>query len=70
MEKLIFKTANFGKRRISVQWAVKVLCKNKVQVNEEEAAEILDFLYHIVKTYKKPENSNIFNRLLTVEKYH
>ena len=59
MEKLIFKTANFGKRRISVQRAVKVLSKNYIQVNEDEAAEILDFLYHIAKTYKKPENSNI-----------
>jgi hypothetical protein len=58
MEKLIFKTSNFRKRTISVQRAVRVLSKNKIQVNEAEAAVILDFLYHIAKTYK-PESPDI-----------
>lgn len=56
MERTTFKATNFNKRKITVQRAIQILSRNKIDVNEDEAAIILDFLYHIAKTYKKPEN--------------
>lgn len=56
---------NFTNRKISVQKSIALLAKNGVQVNEEEAAVILDFLYLMAKNHNKPikdqnhkENSN------------
>jgi hypothetical protein len=48
----IYKT-NFTDRRVSVNRAITILAKNGVQVDENEATVILNFLYHIAKTYGK-----------------
>ncbi len=59
MKRITFKATNFNKRKITVQHAIQILSRNKIDVNEEEATVILDFLYHIAKTNKKPENPEI-----------
>lgn len=45
------KTTNFIDRKVSVKRAITLLAKNKIPVNENEAATILNFLYHIAKAY-------------------
>ena len=41
----------FNPKKVSVTMAVKILKKNDIKVNEDQAQEILDFLYLIAKTY-------------------
>jgi hypothetical protein len=45
-----------GEKKISVYKAITILAKNNIQVDEDEAAVILNFLYHIAKTYSKVKN--------------
>jgi len=60
MQPITYKQPSaFSNRKVSVNQAVKVLNRNGVQVNEDEAGIILDFLYLIAKTYKNSRNSNI-----------
>lgn len=51
---------NFSTRKVSTAVAVKVLRKNGINVNEEKAELILDFLYLLAKTYRYKED--VFNR--------
>ncbi|CPA14424.1 Uncharacterised protein [Mycobacterium tuberculosis] len=46
---------NFIDRKVSDKRAIAILAKNGIQVNEEEASEILDFLYLVAKNYNKPK---------------
>jgi len=45
--------AIFSSRKVSVDQAIKLLNKNGVRVDENQAAIILDFLYLFAKTYNK-----------------
>lgn len=46
---------NFIDRKVSVNWAIAMLEKNGIKVDDGEAAVILDFLYLISKNRNKPE---------------
>ena len=48
----------FSSRKVSTDQAIKVLKRNGIQVNEDQAIVILDFLYLLAKTYctvERPE---------------
>jgi len=45
----------FSSRKVSTNQAIKVLKRNGIQVNEDQATVILDFLYLIAKTYSSVE---------------
>ncbi|RZJ71552.1 MAG: PTS sugar transporter subunit IIBC [Flavobacterium sp.] len=62
---------NFIDRRISVNRAIAMLAKNGMEVNDGEAAIILDFLYLISINRKKPEeakNTGTLKRNRTLQK--
>lgn len=62
---------NFIDRRISVNRAVAMLAKNGIEVDDGEAAVILDFLYLISKNRNKPEeakDAGTLKRNRTLEK--
>ncbi|WP_367916263.1 hypothetical protein [Leadbetterella sp. DM7] len=40
-------------KKVSVKKSIAILAKNGIQVNDEEAAVILDFLYLMAKNHKK-----------------
>jgi hypothetical protein len=42
----------FSARIVSVDQAIRLLHRNSIQVNREQAKIILDFLYLIAKTFK------------------
>lgn len=46
---------NFIDKKVSNKRAIVLLAKSGIQVNEEEADIILDFLYLVAKNYNKPE---------------
>jgi len=46
---------NFIDKKVSVKQAITILAKNGIQVDDEETAVILDFLYLMAKNYKKTE---------------
>lgn len=46
---------NFINRKISVNQAIVILAKSGIEVDDGEAAVILDFLYLISKNRNKPE---------------
>ncbi|GGB20619.1 hypothetical protein ABIC45_003485 [Mucilaginibacter rubeus] len=53
---------NFIEKRISTKRAITMLSKNGIQVDHNEAAVILNFLYLIAKTYQydlDPNNMNL-----------
>ncbi len=43
------KPRAFSNRRVSIDQAIKILRRNGIQVNEDQARIILDFLYLIAK---------------------
>lgn len=51
------KTKEFSGRKISVTQAVKVLKRSGIEVGEDQASVILDFLYLLAKTFKNTENT-------------
>ena len=53
MNKLLSDSTNFTDRKISLKRAVAILAKNNIEVNESEAAVILNFLYHIAQNYNQ-----------------
>jgi hypothetical protein len=53
MNNTINATTNFKDRKVSVKRAITILAKSNIEVNEDEAALILNFLYHIAATYNK-----------------
>ena len=62
---------NFIDRRISVNQAIAMLAKNGIEVDDGEAAVILDFLYLISKNRNRPEgekNAETLKRNRTLEK--
>ncbi len=62
---------NFIDKKVSVNRAIAILAKNGIQVDDEETAVILDFLYLMAKNYKKIEegrNPESLERNRTPEK--
>ena len=51
MDQTNYDATPYNDRRISVNRAMAILTKNKVKVNEDEAAAILDFLYQMATAY-------------------
>jgi hypothetical protein len=51
------KTKGFSTKKVSVTQAIKVLKRNGIEVGEDQAALILDFLYLLAKTFKSIENT-------------
>jgi hypothetical protein len=47
---------NFIDKKVSVKKAIAILARNGIQVNEEEAVSIIDFLYLMAKNYKISPN--------------
>lgn len=46
---------NFIDKKVNINQVIKILAKNDIEVDDEEASAILDFLYLISKNYSKPE---------------
>ena len=51
-------------RKVSVDQAIKLLRRNGIQVNEDQALIILDFLYLLARTYGSIKNDHCFERKL------
>jgi protein-tyrosine-phosphatase len=47
MKTILSAGTNFTVRNISSKRAVQILAKNNIEINDSEAAIILDFLYQI-----------------------
>jgi hypothetical protein len=52
---------SFIDRRISVKRAITLLAKHGIQVDDDEAAVILNFLYLVAKTYQCDSNLGAVN---------
>jgi hypothetical protein len=52
---------NFVDKKISVKRAIALLAKNGIQVDDNEATVILNFLYLIAKTYQYDSNLGLKN---------
>ena len=60
MNQLTYKNPRtFSVRKVSVDQAIKVLRRNGIRANKEEAEIILDFLYLIAKAYKNRQDGEI-----------
>ncbi len=55
---ILSNSTNYRVRNISLKRAMQVLAKNNIEVNDDEASVILDFLYHIAQNYNKHEAYN------------
>ena len=55
--------STFSVRKVSVDQAIKVLRRNGIRANREEAEIILDFLYLIAKTYKNRQDVELITVL-------
>jgi hypothetical protein len=64
---------NFIDKKVSVKKAIAILARNGVQVDDDEAIVMLDFLYLMAKNYKKPETEKEVEPQREIElskKYH
>lgn len=50
--------SRFSDGNVSIGQAITLLGRNNIDVNDDEAAVILDFFYVIAKNYNKPEKGN------------
>ncbi|MDB5158594.1 MAG: hypothetical protein JWR50_3301 [Mucilaginibacter sp.] len=57
MNDIVYTTTNFRDKKVSVKRAIIILAKSNIEVNEDEAALILNFLYHIATTYNKYDSA-------------
>lgn len=46
---------NFTDKKVSIRRAIAILAKNGIEVDDDEATVIVDFLYHMAKNHKKDE---------------
>ncbi len=44
---------NFTDKKVSIRRAIAILAKNGIQVEDDEATVIVDFLYLMAKNHKK-----------------
>jgi hypothetical protein len=49
------KPKAFSNRGVTIDQVIRILSRNGIQTNEDQARIILDFLYLIAKTMPKPE---------------
>lgn len=69
MQTMNLKTNNYrGEKKISVYKAIAILAKNNIQVDENEAAVILNFLYHVAKIYSSAKTGKTLRKHRTVKK--
>lgn len=59
---------NFIDKKIPDKRAIAMLSKNGIQVDEDEAAIILEFLYLVSKNHPKTKNVGTLKRNRTSEK--
>jgi len=52
---------NFTDKKVSIKRAIAIMAKNNIQVNENEAGIIVDFLYNIAKTYSFDNDKKGYN---------
>jgi hypothetical protein len=53
MQQLLHKAPMaFSNRQVSINQAIKILKRNGIQANEDQARSILNFLYLLARTYK------------------
>ena len=57
-----------GEKKISLYKAIVILAKNNIQVIEDEAATILNFLYHVAKTYSNTKTTDTLRKHRTLKK--
>jgi hypothetical protein len=50
---------NFIEKRISTKRAITILAQNGIQIDNSEAAVILNFLYLIAKAYQWDSNTSV-----------
>ncbi len=63
MKQFLYENAkDFSPRKVPVELAVRILNRNGIRVNKENAQIILDFLYRIAKTFKT-QNKDEYCRL-------
>ena len=56
MQRPLYKgPTTYSNRKVSVNQAIKLLKRNGILTNEDQAKQILDFLYLLAKTYKDVE---------------
>jgi|GEM_PF-1043665 len=56
MKPILYNTPKvFTNRRVSIGQAVSILTRNGIQIDEEQAKIVLDFLYLIAKTIPKDQ---------------
>lgn len=46
---------NFTDKKVSIRRAIAILAKNGIEVDDDEATVIVDFLYLMAKNHKKDE---------------
>ncbi|WP_228378013.1 hypothetical protein [Chryseobacterium luteum] len=54
-------TKYFSGRMVSTIQAIKIMRKNGININEDEALVILDFLYMLARSFKKDANLELRN---------
>lgn len=70
MKPILYKTPKaFSNRRVSTGQAISILSRNGIQIDEEQAKIILDFLYLIAKTVPKDQQfaMNRYDRQVEIE---
>ncbi|MFT3949133.1 MAG: hypothetical protein QM763_19365 [Agriterribacter sp.] len=50
---------NFIDKKVSVKKAIAILAKNNINVDDDEAAVILDFLYLLAKNTEEKRHRNL-----------
>lgn len=50
---------NFVYKKVSLKQAITILAKNGIEVDDNEATVIVDFLYLMAKNYKKDEEEKV-----------
>ena len=57
------KLGTFSDRKVSIIQAMKILKKNGIETNEEQAEEILNFLYLLAKvqSVRSSQDTSVYN---------
>ncbi|TSJ44439.1 hypothetical protein FO440_09745 [Mucilaginibacter corticis] len=73
MNQVSYRISHYREKRVSLKQAVSVLARNNVEVTEDEASVILDFLYQIATAYynlKSVETIKTLNATSNRKKVH
>ena len=69
MKNILSAGTNFTVRNISSKRAIQILAKNNIEINDSEAAIILDFLYQIAQNHNKQKAYNKIETLMRNRTY-